>query len=122
MAQVRVSYDDKKLRRNLKNFDSNLSRSLAIVTDRRAAITEGELKQRAPWTDDTGAARAGLMAIPNHGPGFIEILMTYSVDYGIWLEIANNRKYAVIGPMMRIAGDALMKDLQNLIEHMERMT
>ena len=48
--------------------------------------------------------------------------MMYSVDYGIWLEIANNRKYAVIGPMMRIAGDALMKDLQNLIEHMERMT
>lgn len=121
MAQVKVNYDDRKLRRNLKNFNENLKRNLAIVTDRRAAITEGELKQRAPWTDDTGAARSGLMAIPHHGPGFIEIYMTYSVDYGIWLEIANNRKYAVIGPMMRIAGDNLMKDLQGLIDHMKGM-
>ena len=116
-----MNYDDKKLRRNLKNFNENLSRSLGIVTDRRAAITEAELKQRAPWTDDTGAARAGLMAIPFHGPGFIEIYMTYSVSYGIWLEIANNRKYAVIGPMMRIAGDALMKDLNGLIDHMRSL-
>lgn len=122
MAQVRATYDDKQLRHNIKNFDRNFRRNLEAVNDRRAAITTGDLKRQAPWTDNTGAARSGLSAIPNAGPGFIEIFMSYSVQYGIWLEIAHDRKYAVITPMMRIAGDALMKDLNGLIEHMRSFT
>lgn len=44
--------------------------------------------------------------------------MAYSVTYGIWLEVAHDRQYAIITPMMRIAGAALMKDMQGLLDRM----
>lgn len=119
MSRIRLDYDDRALRRNLRSFDRRLDENVRAVTARRAAITQGDLRTAARWTDRTGAARSGLFAIPNYGPGFAEIFMTYSVNYGIWLEVAHDRKYAVIGPMMRIAGDALMKDLDNLITYMK---
>ena len=122
MAKVSADFDDKRLRRNLGTFDSRFKHSVGIVVDRRAAITESDLKTQARWTDRTGAARSGLMSIPIHGATFDEIFMAYSVTYGIWLEVAHDRKYAIITPMMRIAGDALMKDLQGLIDRMEELT
>ena len=122
MAKVSANFDDKRLRRNLGTFDRRFKHSVGIVVDRRAAITESDLKTQARWTDRTGAARSGLMSIPIHGATFDEIFMAYSVTYGIWLEVAHDRKYAIITPMMRIAGDALMKDLQGLIDRMEELT
>jgi hypothetical protein len=47
--------------------------------------------------------------------------MAYSVTYGIWLEVAHDRKYAIITPMMRIAGAALMQDLQHLLDRLENV-
>lgn len=113
-----MKYDDKRLRRNSRNLNSNVRRNIDAVVDRRAAITTGDLRTKARWTDRTGAARSGLFAIPIHGKTFQEIYMTYSVTYGIWLEVANDRKYAVITPMMRIVGDALLHDMQFLLDRM----
>ena len=119
MAKIQVDFDDKKLRTNVRRFPNQLRRNISSVVDRRAAITQAELRIKAPWTDRTGAARSGLFAIPIHGRSFEEIYMAYSVTYGIWLEIANDRKYAIITPMTRIAGQALMNDLKGLIDRME---
>lgn len=114
-----MSYDDRRLRRNARHLNSNVRRNISAVVDRRAAITTMDLKTGARWTDRTGAARSGLVAIPIHGRTFEEIYMSYSVTYGIWLEIAHDRKYAIITPMMRIAANALMADLRFLLDRME---
>jgi hypothetical protein len=116
MARVRVSYDDKKLRKNVLRFDSNLKKNVSAVVDRQAAVTTGWIKQNARWTDRTSAARTGLAAIPNSGLNYEEIFMSYAVNYGIWLEIANDRKYAIIVPAMRIMGKELMDSLQYLLD------
>ena len=119
MARVKVEYDDKRLMRNVRTFDDKLRTAVAAVVDRRAAETETWLKRNAPWTDRTGAARTGLMAFANHGRTFEEIFMAYSVTYGIWLEVANDRRFAVISPAIRIQGEALMNDMRYLIDRME---
>ena len=119
MARVRVDYDDKRLMRNVRDFDDNLRHAVRAVVDRRAAETEAWLRRNAPWTDRTGAARQGLFAIAHHGSTFEEIFMAYSVTYGIWLELANDRRFAVIGPAIRIQGEALMNDMKYLIDRME---
>lgn len=120
MAKVSVKYDDRRLRRNVRNLNRNVRRNISAITDRRAAITTTNLKTGARWTDRTGAARAGLVAIPIHGRTYEEIFMAYSVTYGIWLEVAHDRKYAIITPMMRIAGEALLHDMQYMLDHMSR--
>ena len=116
MARVKVSYDDKRLRKNAANFDRNVRNNVAVLVDRHAAITTGWLKQNARWTDRTGAARGGIFAVANRGIKYEEIFMAYSVNYGIWLEIANDRQYAIITPAMRIMGKELMDSLQYLLD------
>lgn len=121
MAKVSADFDSGKLGRNLDSFDRKLRGNVRAVVDRRAAITQADLRVGARWTDRTGAARSGLMAIPLSLANAEEIFMAYSVTYGIWLETAHDRKYAIITPMMRIAGAALMNDLQYLLDRMGKI-
>jgi len=81
-----------------------------------SAYAVGWLKQNAPWTDDTGAARTGLVAIPFSSGKSHEIFMAYSVYYGIWLEVANSGRYAVITPGMRVIGEKIMNDMEILLK------
>lgn len=118
MAKAGFEFDDKHLRRNIESFRTDLRRNIGAVVDYNAAYSQSHLRTEARWTDRTGAARSGLFAVSSHYGNTYEIFMAYSVVYGIWLEVANNRKYAVITPAMRIIGDKLMNDLQYLIERM----
>ena len=118
MAKIKVEFDDAKLRNNLRSFGNQLNRNVAATMDYNAGYATGWLKANAPWTDDTAAARTGLVALPFSVGKSHEILMAYSVTYGIWLEVANSGRYAVISPAMRIVGAKVMQDLQNLIDKM----
>lgn len=116
---IRIDFDSRNLRTNIQRFPSRLEHRLGVLFDYEANYALGWLKTGAPWTDDTGAARAGLIALSNTlGQGSFEIFMSYSVHYGIWLEVANSGKYAIITPAMRVIGQKMMKDLQGLIDGM----
>ena len=121
MAKVSFEYDDKTLRTNIRRLDKRMESAIDATMDYEAAYATGQLKMRAPWTDRTGAARAGLLAVANKlGPGSHELIMSYSVHYGIWLEIANSGQYAVIGPFMPVLGRKIMHDLEHLIERLSK--
>ncbi|AZS12564.1 hypothetical protein HWB99_gp028 [Mycobacterium phage DrLupo] len=121
MAKVSFEYDAQELRTNIRNLDRRMESAVDALMDYEAAYATGQLKMRAPWTDRTGAARSGLLAVANKlGPGAHELIMSYSVHYGIWLEIANSGQYAVIGPFLPVMGRQLMHDLEHLIDRLER--
>ena len=115
MAKVRFEYDAKKLNNNVRNFDRKLNRAMSGLFDYNALYATGWLKEHAPWHDDTGAARSGLVALANNGRNAHELLMAYSVTYGIWLEVAHSGQWAVITPAMRIVGNKIMDDIRTLL-------
>lgn len=116
MAKIKIDFDDRNLKRNLKDFDTKMNAKIGAVMQYNAAYATGWLKQNAPWTDRTSAARTGLVTIPMSMGNSHELLMAYSVYYGIWLEVANSGRYAVITPAMRIVGNKVMGDMQMLID------
>lgn len=123
MARARIQFDDGGLRRNLATFDRDLDRRVGRVMDAESAYATAYLKAHAPWHDNTGAARAGLSAtVSDLGRGSYELLLSYSVTYGVWLETKDSGRYAVITPAMRILGDKLLSDLSGIIEHMRSRT
>lgn len=120
MAKVRFEYDGQKLHNNIRHFDRKVNRAVNKLMDYNALYATGWLKEHAPWHDDTGAARSGLLAkADNHGD-IHEILMAYSVTYGIWLEVAHSGQWAVITPGMRIIGNKVMNDIRKLLRAMEK--
>lgn len=115
MAKITVEFNSRNLSKSIKAIDNKVNQRIATVMQYEAAYTVGWLKKNAPWTDDTAAARTGLTAIALSRGRTHEILMAYSVYYGIWLEVANSGRYAVITPAMRIVGEKVMSDMKGLI-------
>lgn len=62
---------------------------------------EAYAKTNAPWTNRTGAARATLTGESSVRGASGEITVGHGVDYGIWLEVSNGRKCAVIPQTMQ---------------------
>jgi hypothetical protein len=119
-SRIKIDYNDKALKRNVSTFKTRLRKAVALTTERHAAETTAWMKTNARWTDRTSAARTGLYTVATHSPSYEELLMGYSVNYGIWLEVANDRQYSIILPAMRIMGESLMQNLEYVIDRMPK--
>lgn len=93
----------------------------AAVNDMTREIGQW-MKDNAPWEDQTGAAREGLTASRTH-EGFKQVIYVYhTVDYGIWLEVRWNGRYAIIVPAMEHFNDVMGSGLTGLLGKMSYQT
>lgn len=117
MASVDFKLDDVELKANIAQLGPKINKAITLTTDFGAARGEDQMKLKAPWTDRTGAARAGLHKNVDHSGtsaiGFKRHTITFAhgVDYGIWLEVANSGKYQIIMPTVLAVGKEVMKAL-----------
>jgi len=57
-------------------------------------------RQNAPWEDQTGQARAGLGVEVTKSFGEVMLSLYHTVDYGLWLEVIQNGRFATIMPTL----------------------
>ena len=101
---------------------ANYTRAL-FVTGRRVAEARAEeatqwMRQEAPWTDRTGAARAGLHVDVNQAPAVLaELTFSHGEDvpYAIWLEVANQGRFGIISKSVDYWGPKLMQDVTRIV-------
>jgi hypothetical protein len=66
-----------------------------------ASEMEADMKQDAPWTDQTGAARRQLRtAIQEVAGKAVELYLIHGVEYGVYLETLHAGRYEVIRPVL----------------------
>lgn len=85
------------------------------LAQQKAAEMEEWAKANAPWQDRTGAARAGLHATVEETGQIGTITLAHGVDYGLWLEIANGGRFAIIAQAIDKFGVELMQELQQMV-------
>lgn len=90
-----------------------VERATLRVADQMAEEIEAWMKANAPWVDRTGQARTTLKAevIDITGRAAL-ILLTYGVEYGVFLEYAHQGRYAIIAPAIDVFGVRIMRALQ----------
>lgn len=88
----------------------------AVDEAARASALHGEAnaKTNAPWTNRTGAARASLRGASTVKGASGEITISHGVDYGIWLEVANQGRYRIIPQTLQ----STVADLQGRLSGM----
>lgn len=89
-----------------------------LKLDVEAKKLEGYAKQNAPWTDRTGRARQSLNASVSTIPNGYRITLAHGVDYGLWLELAHERRFAIVMPAIEKKGGEIVKSFQNFMENM----
>ena len=48
-------------------------------------------------------------------PNTSRITLAHGVDYGLWLELANEKNYAIIYPTIKIKGPVVLEGLKNIL-------
>lgn len=66
-------------------------------------------RTNAPWTDITGDARAGLGVEVGSDSGNVWLQLFHTVDYGLWLEVIQSGKWAIIMPTLEGFGKDLIE-------------
>lgn len=100
----------------LKTMSERAPVGIRIYCETAAKKLEGSAKQRAPWTDRTGQARQRLTAfVTQIQPGICTITLAHGVDYGVYLELAHEKKYATIMPSIIREAPAIMSGFKVLI-------
>lgn len=86
------------------------------LAQRRAPEIEIWMKANAPWTDRTGNARQGLAADAERLANLaVEIILSYNVDYGLFLELAHAGNYAIIAPALDQWAPVLWQDVLSIL-------
>lgn len=112
MARV-VWSNDRQVRNNMQAYTRAVSHAVEQLAIYYAAVIEASAKQKAPWVDRTGNARAALRGYTNRTApaGYpnpdalardtIALYLSHGMDYGKWLELKYQGRYAIILPTLQ---------------------
>lgn len=112
MSSIRLDVKDVLI--GLTNLETKMNAAVLMFSNTVAKDFESYAKHNRPWTDRTGRARQGLTGyVETKGPVY-RINIAHTVDYGIWLEYARNKKYAILEPTVRIKSPEVIEAFKGL--------
>lgn len=98
----------------LGEYGKRLHEAVRVLLEVYAARIEAYAKQHARWKDITGAARQGLRAFVVEVAGGFILYLVHSVFYGIFLELKNAQRFAIIEQTLETFYGPLMVALKRL--------
>lgn len=108
-------FDFSEIYKSLDVLPGRLGESLKKYGETASKQLEAEAKKNRKWIDRTGQARQRLQGGSELRPGKLVIYLQHGVDYGIYLELANEKKYAIVYPTLRREAPGIMNGLRGVM-------
>lgn len=116
----KLDYNESTLKKNLDNMSTKLGAVILMYAATKASEIQATMKLNRKWTDRTGMAKAMLNAkVSQPSETLVRITLSHGVSYGIWLEFANEKNYAIVAPTVRDEGPRIVKDLSDLLSKLK---
>lgn len=116
----KLNYNESTLSSNLDKMGTKLGAVILMYAATKASEIEAKMKVGRPWTDRTGMAKALLNAkVSQPNPDLVRIALMHGVEYGIWLELAHEKNYAIIAPTVREEAPRIVADLGDLMSKLK---
>lgn len=115
MGEIEFSLDASELEKGLDSFGVRFLAALEMYGRTSAAYLASEAKENRPWTDRTSRARLGLTGSSDLEDGDVRIVLAHTVDYGLWLELAHEKNYAIVEPTVTLNKDKIVEGLETLL-------
>ena len=113
---MNVTVDASEVMKNLENLPPRLEAALRMYGETAAKNLESQAKHNRPWTDRTSRARQGLTGSSDVENNSLVIVLAHTVDYGVWLELAHEKNWAIVEPTVRLESNKVIQGLQGLME------
>ena len=101
-------FDMKEMKRNLGQMPTQVEKKLMKYGETAAASLQGEAQKNKPWKNRTGHARQRIKGYCVRTENGIRIYLAHGVAYGVYLEFAHEKRYAVIYPTLRRKGPEII--------------
>ena len=115
-ASLTLDYSSSTLKRNLGNMETKLGAAILMYASTKAIEYESYMKMNRPWTDRTNQAKATLNAkVSQPDINTVRITLAHGVDYGIWLELAHGRNWAIVAPTINEKGPDYISGFRDIM-------
>ena len=95
-------FDANNLIKGLAEREIKTRAALGLYADTVAKKMETHAKSNKPWVDRTGRAKQSLNSSWKWVGDVARVELSHGVYYGIYLELCNEKKYAIIKQIFRI--------------------
>ena len=103
----------------LADCESKADIAIRMLAEQGALQLQNSAKENRKWTDRTDQARQRLTGYVGKIPEGYRITLAHGVDYGIWLELAHEKRFAIIPQTIEYVGTfEIMPGFQRLIERL----
>ena len=109
-------FDASKLIKGLAEREIKTRASLGLYADTVAKKMETHAKSNKPWVDRTGRAKQSLNSSWKWVGDVARVELSHGVYYGIYLELCNEKKYAIIKPTIDIISPQAIRGLNKILK------
>lgn len=103
----------------LANLESATDKAIRVYAEQGALQLQNFARENRKWTDRTGQARQRLHGYVGDIPEGYRITLAHGVDYGLWLELAHEKRFAIIPQAIEYVGTfEIMPGFERLIERL----
>lgn len=121
MASKKYSIDVSKVLKGITDFDDAFEKALMVFSISGAQKMEQYAKRYRKWTDRTGRARQSLKGSAFRIENGYRIQIAHGVYYGVYLEYAHERKYAILQRTITTIGmKNIMPAFHNFLDAIEK--
>lgn len=116
---ITLKFNDKSMQSGLSNFSRKCGAVILMYSANYASQMKAYMKVNRPWTDRTGRAKSSLDAkVSQPNSTTVRITCSHGVDYGIWLELAHGKRFAIVAPTIRAFAPKMIRGLHTIFGEM----
>lgn len=113
------SMDTSDLLNGLTSLESKSGMAIRMLAEQGAEKLRDYAQENRKWTDRTGHARQRLSGSVSTIASGYRIYLAHGVDYGIWLELANGKRFSIIPQTIEYVGTfEIMPGFKKLLERL----
>lgn len=117
---ISIKFKKKDLNDKLLLLLPKINAMLQMYAVTKSQELKAYMKLKRPWTDRTGNAKAMLNSqVVQIGNDKYRIYLYQGVEYGIWLELANEQNYAIVIPTIREKSQEVFNDVQGMLNKLK---
>lgn len=115
MASSGFELDLSGLISSITQMGSKVDAAVGKYAEDSAEMLEDYAKLNRKWTDRSGDARRSLKGSSRRVTKGYQLELAHGVNYGLWLELANEKHYAIIQPTILANSNDIMTGLSGLM-------
>ncbi len=88
--------------------------AIYALAKKTAQESVNKMKESHPWNDQTYSAKNFLFGDAFQEPGAVGFFIAHGVQYGVYLELANDRKNEILRPTIQAFGSEFLVGVRRL--------